>query len=230
MAALSLQLATQQGAAPDRLQLRSFLTALSAAGELGRCAAALTWLHGVEVLCSPICGYVGCEYSRRRFCGSELLALAWRFGLLVARRFGSSAGFGLRWLICSARLKVLCRRGRRRLRRHNSSTTRRCTRPPTACARSSLRLPAAGELSRCVARLPCCTKRFRLGLRLWRRLWRLAAASFRLVPKSSRRLWLSACGSCPTPHNKALHPTARSLGFCHVSALFSRCCGWAGGG
>ncbi len=32
--------ATQQGAAPDRLQLRSFLTSLSAAGELGRSAAA----------------------------------------------------------------------------------------------------------------------------------------------------------------------------------------------
>jgi len=28
--------AAQQGAAPDRLQLRSFLTSLSAAGELGR--------------------------------------------------------------------------------------------------------------------------------------------------------------------------------------------------
>ncbi len=28
--------ATQQGAAPDRLQLRSFLAALPAAGELGR--------------------------------------------------------------------------------------------------------------------------------------------------------------------------------------------------
>ncbi len=36
MATQSLQLATQQGAAPDRLQLRSFLAALSAAGELGR--------------------------------------------------------------------------------------------------------------------------------------------------------------------------------------------------
>ena len=35
----------------------------------------------------------------------------------------------------------------------NNHTTRRCTRPPTALrfARSSLRLPAAGELSRCVA-------------------------------------------------------------------------------
>ena len=32
--------ATQQGAAPDRLQLRSFLTSLPAAGELGRSAAA----------------------------------------------------------------------------------------------------------------------------------------------------------------------------------------------
>jgi len=30
----------EQGAAPDRLQLRSFLAALPAAGELGRCAAA----------------------------------------------------------------------------------------------------------------------------------------------------------------------------------------------
>ena len=29
-----------------------------------------------------------------------------------------------------------------------SNTTRRCTRPPTACARSSLRLSAAGELGR----------------------------------------------------------------------------------
>jgi len=34
--------ATQQGAAPDRLQLRSFLTSLSAAGELGRSVAAPT--------------------------------------------------------------------------------------------------------------------------------------------------------------------------------------------
>ena len=32
--------AAQQGAAPDRLQLRSFLTSLPAAGELGRSAAA----------------------------------------------------------------------------------------------------------------------------------------------------------------------------------------------
>ncbi len=32
--------AAQQGAAPDRLQLRSFLAALPAAGELGRCVAA----------------------------------------------------------------------------------------------------------------------------------------------------------------------------------------------
>ena len=32
--------ATQQGAAPDRLQLRSFLATLPAAGELGRCGAA----------------------------------------------------------------------------------------------------------------------------------------------------------------------------------------------
>ncbi len=31
--------AAQQGAAPDRLQLRSFLTSLAAAGELGRSAA-----------------------------------------------------------------------------------------------------------------------------------------------------------------------------------------------
>ncbi len=30
----------QQGAAPDRLQLRSFLTSLPVAGELGRCASA----------------------------------------------------------------------------------------------------------------------------------------------------------------------------------------------
>jgi hypothetical protein len=36
MSARSLQLATQQGAAPDRLQLRSFLAPLPAAGELGR--------------------------------------------------------------------------------------------------------------------------------------------------------------------------------------------------
>ncbi len=45
MATQSLQLATQQGAAPDRLQLRSLrsflasVSTLSAAGELGRCAA-----------------------------------------------------------------------------------------------------------------------------------------------------------------------------------------------
>ncbi len=32
--------AAQQGAAPDRLQLRSFLSALPAAGKLGRCVAA----------------------------------------------------------------------------------------------------------------------------------------------------------------------------------------------
>ena len=37
--------ARQQGAAPDRLQLRSFLAALPAAGELGRCAAAPAWMR-----------------------------------------------------------------------------------------------------------------------------------------------------------------------------------------
>ena len=50
-------------------------------------------------------------------------------------------GSGASWLRLSSR----------RLQRTNSSTTRRCTRPPTAYARSSLRLPAAGELGRCVA-------------------------------------------------------------------------------
>ncbi len=34
------QQAAEQGAAPDRLQLRSFLATLPAAGELGRCAGA----------------------------------------------------------------------------------------------------------------------------------------------------------------------------------------------
>ena len=34
------QQATEQGAAPDRLQLRSFLAPLPAAGELDRCGAA----------------------------------------------------------------------------------------------------------------------------------------------------------------------------------------------
>ena len=37
--------ACEQGAAPDRLQLRSFLTSLSAAGELGRCVAASAAMH-----------------------------------------------------------------------------------------------------------------------------------------------------------------------------------------
>ena len=40
--------ATQQGAAPDRLQLRSFLTPLPAAGELGRCAARDYFPAGVK--------------------------------------------------------------------------------------------------------------------------------------------------------------------------------------
>ena len=39
------QQAAEQGAAPDRLQLRSFLASLSAAGELGRSVAA----RGVDV-------------------------------------------------------------------------------------------------------------------------------------------------------------------------------------
>jgi len=39
----------QQGAAPDRLQLRSFLAALSAAGELGRSALVLM-MQGMFIL------------------------------------------------------------------------------------------------------------------------------------------------------------------------------------
>jgi len=46
--------ATQQGAAPDRLQLRSFLTPLPAAGELSRCAAALAFPRGSRS--TPVAG------------------------------------------------------------------------------------------------------------------------------------------------------------------------------
>jgi hypothetical protein len=44
----SPQQAAEQGAAPDRLQLRSFLTTLPAAGELGRWAdPELLWFRGL---------------------------------------------------------------------------------------------------------------------------------------------------------------------------------------
>ncbi len=65
--------AAEQCAAPDRLQLRSFLTSLSAAGELGRCVAAPTWM---------------------REGGSTLAADSWRREVKVGG-VGSPAGRGL---------------------------------------------------------------------------------------------------------------------------------------
>ena len=65
---------------------------------------------------------------------SVLRAQLWRF-LACAMRFGSGRSR------CASRCK-------RSAQVPNNGLTRRCTRPPTACARSSLRLPAAGELGR----------------------------------------------------------------------------------
>ncbi len=45
----TLKQAGQQGAAPDRLQLRSFLAALPAAGELGRSVVARGLAGGMRV-------------------------------------------------------------------------------------------------------------------------------------------------------------------------------------
>ena len=72
---------------------------LSAAGELSRCAAAPTWIHGIKVLWPLILGCVRCEYSRRGFCSRGFPALARCFGFVAAWRFGSFAAFGFRRLI-----------------------------------------------------------------------------------------------------------------------------------
>ena len=72
------QTAAQQGAAPDRLQLRSFLAALPAAGELGRCVAA------------P---------ARMREAGSTLAAGSWP----LRARLGVVGSVGGRGLLALAR-------------------------------------------------------------------------------------------------------------------------------
>ncbi len=71
------QHAAQQGAAPDRLQLRSFLTSLPAAGELGRCVAAPAamreagstlaagrWLHGAIFAGAGVSAGAACSLWR----------------------------------------------------------------------------------------------------------------------------------------------------------------------
>jgi hypothetical protein len=107
--------------------------------------------------------YFGRQYSavlgeswlRRRFCRLKFSALARRFGFLVARRFGSSAGFGLLRLIGfgSGAAFRLARQaaGKTSQQQHNKALH------PTAYSLRfgrklpSLRLPAAGELSRYLA-------------------------------------------------------------------------------
>ena len=98
--------AAQQGAAPDRLQLRSFLTPLSAAGELGVLAKRAAWLKpfclgGVAV---PAFVFLA-NVSRRRFrvsgvsafarrlgfCGFGVSVLVRRLGFVWRERFGFAA-------------------------------------------------------------------------------------------------------------------------------------------
>jgi hypothetical protein len=94
------QQAAQQGAATDRLQLRSsfLLAALPAAGELGRCVAAPAWMKPC-----------GLEYSGRRYIialnastrvgASVADALLFSRGVLV---FWSCSVSVLTWVLVSA--------------------------------------------------------------------------------------------------------------------------------
>ena len=73
--------AAEQGAAPDRLQLRSFLAPLPAAGELGRCVAAPALMH--EAGSTLAAGSWSCEVKVGGvgvLAGRGLLALARRLG------------------------------------------------------------------------------------------------------------------------------------------------------
>ncbi len=93
--------ARQQGAAPDRLQLRSFLAALPAAGELSRWAAALAWLHVIKVLWPLILHGVNRNLVSSALLPPKLPGSGAAFGFLQLIRFGSVAGFGLLRLIGS---------------------------------------------------------------------------------------------------------------------------------
>ena len=143
----------QQGAAPDRKKRHSIRPAtaslvapLFAAGELVVVLLRLLGRRVKGVLWSLKLAFVLCKYLRRGFCGRGLPVLAQlfgfrvarrfgscaAFGLLSVRRFGSSAGFGFRrpTLFGSVQSTVVAQQWRRKS--YNSSTTRRCTRPPTA--------------------------------------------------------------------------------------------------
>ena len=121
------------------------LSPLPAAGELGRCAAALalskacceysvaeTWLREVRVLASGFRRLkVSCSGAAFWAFGRAAFRLWRSFWFLWARRFCSHAAFGFRRLTrsCSAQSTL---GAQRRRKSSNSSTTRRCTRPPTA--------------------------------------------------------------------------------------------------